>query len=400
MNQRAVCSQEGKEFVPGRVGRILVAVPQLDKRGGVANYFSALRGYFPDDVEYFFRGSRTGERFRSVRMLGDYWRFFLKIVRRRTELVHINTSLGSGGVARDAIFILIARLFRRKVVVFFRGWDREYEGRINRGKSRLPLKAFFLADAIIVLARDFRKSLRRWGYGKPIICETTVVDDSMADDGPVSTVDNQKEAAEFVILFLARVEKEKGIYDLVSAFSEMRKHGANVRLVIAGDGGELDGLKEFVSGRNIQGVTFSGFVEGTRKREMFSQADVYVLPTRHGEGMPNSVLEAMVCGLPVVTCPVGGIKDFFIDGEMGRLLEQGSADDIRRSLESLISERQKREEMGRRNRCFGAKHFLASAVASRFKVIYEMMIDGRGGEIMDALPDAERREEELSREKT
>ncbi len=63
-------------------------------------------------------------------------------------------------------------------------------------------------------------------------------------------------------------------------------------------------------------MRFLGHVSGAAKTQAFRAADIYLF-TSLAEGMPNSVLEAMAFGLPIVTRPVGGIRDFFEDGRMG-----------------------------------------------------------------------------------
>jgi glycosyltransferase involved in cell wall biosynthesis len=146
------------------------------------------------------------------------------------------------------------------------------------------------------------------------------------------------------ILFLARVEKAKGIYEAVDAFRIVQAKHSSVCLTIAGDGSELKSVKEYVRAQNIEGITFLGWVRGPSKLEAFAKADVYLFPTHHGEGMPNSVLEAMACGLPVVTRPVGGVRDFFENGRMGFLTE-GKEPQVLASLLEVWSSMSLRRQM-------------------------------------------------------
>ena len=86
--------------------------------------------------------------------------------------------------------------------------------------------------------------------------------------------------------------------------------------------------------------------------------------------MPTSVLEAMAYGLPVVTRPVGGLKDFFEDGKMGYITESLAPSVFAEAVEKLIREPETCRRMGRYNREFAHEHFAASRVAERIKRIY------------------------------
>lgn len=360
--------------------KILVTVPQLQKGGGVAGYFSALESRFSPRVEYFVRGARGGERGKFLRVFRDYLAFSRRIARREVRLVHINTSLAAGGVFRDALLIVLAKVFRKRVLLFFRGWHPGFQAKLERRGLWLFRQVFFRSDAFVVLAAEFEGELRRWGYRGPVFRETTAFDDALLAEGHgkegYAPAGDRKP---FTLLFLARVEKEKGIYELLEAFVLLREENANVRLVVAGDGSELARVKTFVRDRKLAGVEFRGFVRGEDKRKAFIEADVYVFPSRHGEGMPNSVLEAMAFGLPIIAPPVGGLRDFLADGKTGLLIENGHPRTIASKVERLIADSRLRQEIGGFNAQYAATHFSSSAVARRLEKIYDRLFEGTAG---------------------
>src|SRR3712207_2970921 len=90
----------------------------------------------------------------------------------------------------------------------------------------------------------------------------------------------------------------------------------------------------------------SGYVRGADKIAALRTADVYLFPTEYGEGLPISILEAMAMQLQVVTRPVGGIADFFVDGEMGFVSDSVDPTVFADLVERLIDDRQLRLRIG------------------------------------------------------
>ena len=179
------------------------------------------------------------------------------------------------------------------------------------------------------------------------------------------------------ILFLARLEKEKGIFETIDAVASLIQKGIPVSLSIAGDGKVLDEVKRYVrqktQHKNL--FLFLGYVKNNDKIKAFTDHHVYCLPTYYGEGLPNSILEAMAFGLPIVTRPVGGILDFFEDQKMGLLVQEKSSEDIADSLEKLIHNRHNMMKISMYNAEYAKKNFMASIVAKRLLKTYDTILE-------------------------
>jgi glycosyltransferase involved in cell wall biosynthesis len=90
--------------------------------------------------------------------------------------------------------------------------------------------------------------------------------------------------------------------------------------------------------------------------------------------MPNSVLEAMALGMPVITCPVGGLRDFFENGKMGYLVKQKSITDIVEAIEKLIDDRNLGNRISFFNHQYATGRFLAPGVAHYLADVYRQLI--------------------------
>lgn len=113
----------------------------------------------------------------------------------------------------------------------------------------------------------------------------------------------------FKILFLARIEKDKGIEEFLYAISELiEKYKYKIEVDIVGSGGFFENAKAIAKEIEIDDVVdFKGAIFDKNKiRDIYTQSDLYVLPTYH-EGFPRTLYEAMIFGTPIITTFVGGI---------------------------------------------------------------------------------------------
>ncbi len=348
--------------------RVLITGPDLSVPGGVAAYCRSVHACLGGCATYFPVGARGGEGFARglLRLVRDYAGFTRRVALGGFDVVHLNPSFAPKALVRESLFLLISKLFRKPVVVYLHGWVSECEQAVRRRYLR-PFRAFAgMADAFVVLAESFRRTLEEFGIRKPVFVEATVCDACPFCDGESSAAHS---AAGCTLLFLSRIDKGKGARETIDAYALLKPRYPGLKLVVAGDGPELTGLRRHAAARGAVDVEFLGHVSGQAKHDAFARSHVYVMPS-HGEGMPVSVLEAMAHGLPVVTCAVGGIADFFVHGEMGLLAARPEAACVAAALEPLIAGSSLRARIGRHNRACAGEWFMPWVAAGRLNAIY------------------------------
>jgi glycosyltransferase involved in cell wall biosynthesis len=357
--------------------RVLVTTPLLTKPGGVAQYLRVVRPHLQGDVEYFTIGARSDHecaRQSLVRLLKDCGLFARAMKRGEYEIVHLNPSLGFKALIRDGVLLLIAKIFGKTVLVFNHGWDDKCEQLIHKHFRRLFRSVYGRADAFIVLGSEFKERLRRAGYEKAVFVQAAPVADELLADvrrKPIrdcATVEHGR----FNILFLARIEKAKGIYEALDAYALLKTSRPSASLTVAGDGWDLGSAKRYADSRMLADVFFLGHVEGSAKFASFRSADAYLFPS-YTEGLPISVLEAMAYGLPVVTCAVGGLCDFFEDNRMGFITQSHDPLVLAALLGRLLDEPALRRRIGLFNRRYAAKHFAAPRIAAGLQNVYQFL---------------------------
>ena len=122
--------------------------------------------------------------------------------------------------------------------------------------------------------------------------------------------------------------------------------GGRARLLVVGDGPQREALEAQVRETGL--ATRVRFVGNQDDVAPWMQAmDVFCLPSYANEGVPQSLMQAMACGLPVVSTPVGSIDEIVADGTTGLLVRPQDATALRDALHVLLEDRAKREALGR-----------------------------------------------------
>jgi glycosyltransferase involved in cell wall biosynthesis len=126
------------------------------------------------------------------------------------------------------------------------------------------------------------------------------------------------------IISTGRLTKRKAYHNLILAMQGLQ----NVELVLIGEGVEKKRLLRLAKKLNVR-ITFKGILEREEVCKELQKGDLFVLPSLN-EGMSNSVLEAMACGLPTIVTDVGGSKEL-VKGN-GFIVKRNCPEDLRNAL--------------------------------------------------------------------
>lgn len=145
------------------------------------------------------------------------------------------------------------------------------------------------------------------------------------------------------ILYAGRLNKLKGVDNLIKAYSEIQK---SHRLVIIGSGPDEIRLKQLVKANRLSDwVDFIPWVNPDKLREYISKCSIFVLPSLF-ETFGVVVLEAMACGKTVIASDIMGPRDIITNGKNGFLFEKGNSLDLKECLEKCIEDKNLMKKIG------------------------------------------------------
>ncbi len=199
--------------------------------------------------------------------------------------------------------------------------------------------------------------------------------------GPVGT--RFPEAGLFVIGTVGRLSPVKHQRLLVEAFvracalvaGESPDHAQRMRLVIAGDGPDRAALDAQVLASGVAGRIW---MTGSRDDvpELMADLDLFVLPSL-AEGISNTILEAMACGLPVVATRVGGNAELVDEGRTGTLVPSDDAEALAVALRDRVMDAARADAEGGAGRARVVAQFSLDAMVSRYAELYDALLDER-----------------------
>lgn len=272
------------------------------------------------------------------------------LARNRGAAVYLPLSQVTWGFIRDAVFIWITKLFRRRMIVhlnggLFRTFARE-SGPVMRRliamTTRLVDEAWVLTPAHIDMFEGLIPA-----------SQVAILQNTAEDQGALigARANDRSGDPTRRFLYLSNLLPEKGCFDLLNAFELLGEVARGIELRYAGeaDAGVLQELERRSRGLAANGVTVSydGTLTGRAKTRAFEWAQVFVLPSRYPlEGQPLSLIEAMSAGVPVISTEHSGIPHTTRDDKEALLVRPGDVGALAGAIQRLIEDPELRERLG------------------------------------------------------
>ncbi|WP_048000453.1 accessory Sec system glycosyltransferase Asp1 [Lactiplantibacillus herbarum] len=201
-------------------------------------------------------------------------------------------------------------------------------------------------NGIITSTDHQAQDLTRWLGGQPPVpirtIAATVVSAEQAQCASIPVSERQAHQ----IIYTGRLDKERRVDQIVTAFAQVQRKIKDATLVIYGYGGELDQLKQQVKQSKLEAaVTFAGYQPDLTKAYDQAGAAVY---TGESDAQPLSIVEALSHGVPVVAYDINyGLSDVVKDGKNGYLVTDGAINQLVTSLTRTIENPQRQQRLSK-----------------------------------------------------
>lgn len=277
-----------------------------------------------------------------VRFIGAYFITLGKLLTKRYDMCYLAITCHGLGFLKDAPFVLLCKLFGRRVVI------HQHNKGMSKCMDKQPYKwllpMVYKKTKVILLSWHLYPDIERIVKREQVlICPNGIP--GMFDGEPVFERENEVPK----ILFLSNLIPSKGVYVLLDALKRLKEKGCCfVCNFVGGESKEItrEIFTKAVDERALEGmVVYNGPQYGEEKKRFFANSDIFVQPTFE-DCFPLTLLEAMQYKLPIVSTNEGAIPDIVENGVNGFVCMKGDVESTANAIEALLNSKEKRVELG------------------------------------------------------
>lgn len=266
--------------------------------------------------------------------------------------------------------ILALRLLGKKVVLMPGGVIAKVYSVKNDALAKfLPLLVginSFLASGLIVYSHLMSQELNLVRFER----KTVIAHEHFVDFTRFKTIKRIDQRFD-VVGYIGRLSEEKGILNMIEAIPLVLKEKADACFAICGEGSLTNEVESRIKNKALEArVKLTKWIAHEDVPQYLNELKLLVLPS-FTEGLPNVILEAMACGTPVLTMPVGMIPDIITDGETGFLLKSNHPEHIAVRITSVLGNPRLLQEVSARALRYVREEFSEEIVLESWRRILE-----------------------------
>ena len=336
------------------LSRLIMLGTSPRTRGGIAsvvNAYCALGWFERWQAEYVATHCDGTSLAKVAAVLRALARFTWLLARDGRAVLHVH-SASRASFWRKCAFMSIGLAAGCPILLHLHGgaFRRFYADEC--GPARRYVVRFFLERAvrIIVLSEATRAWMQTVSRNARVVC---IPNPAPPATNRIRYLKNR--VGPHFLLFVGRIEREKGVFDLLEAFRAVRESVPGLALVCAGEG-DREGLARRAAELGVRDrLHLPGWLDAAEIQYLLERAAAFVLPS-HVEGQPMSLIEAMFMRTPVVATRVGAIPELVKDRVTGYLVDPGDLAALEQSLREVLLEPCASARLARAAHAFVAEH--------------------------------------------
>jgi glycosyltransferase involved in cell wall biosynthesis len=358
--------------------KILMGIPAPWLKGGPPTHLPLLVEYLEKETEFeiktfYFGSQKRGGRESFLKKIFQTLKTLLKFVHLivifRPHVIHLNSAFDRTSLLRDIPFSLISKLARRPLLFKVHGSHNELLHTKNYILVFLIRIYFWGATKIGVLSElEKEEFIEHFGNAFKLIVVKNIVkgtDNRLLKKEKINT--------KFDGLFVSRIEKGKGLEDLLEALQYVIKINPSFILAIAGDGKDLKQSKRLAEELNIQSnIEWLGYIQNNELKNIYAQSKIFVFTSHFPEGMPMSMVEALLHGMPIITTKTRFAISYLKEEENVLFIESHQPKQIAEKIIYLMNNIEIQNKMRKENNQF-VQLFSQEKVGIEFSRIYNQM---------------------------
>ena len=244
---------------------------------------------------------------------------------------------------------------------------------MSQARGRHVIRSLILSNShFVAISQQIEEELSAWGVPNERLDRFASGIDVVEYAPGASPMESQLPTRPRAI-FLGRLHPQKNLVVLLHAWQLVRSQCPAAQLLLVGDGPQRRELEQLVDELQLtQSVHFLG--AQSNPLPYLQASDLFVLPSI-SEGMSNSLLEAMACGLPSVVSSAGGNVDLIQDGQAGLVADATTPTDLADQLIRMLSDSTLRQRSGAHARQLVCQQYSIQSIVDRYEALYWRLVE-------------------------
>ena len=365
-----------RQTATSRPIRVCIVAPSLSILGGQAvaaqRLLERLRKVPGLEVDFLPHDPRSNallrllQRVKYVRTVATSIAYVASLVRRlpKYDVVHVFSASYWSFVLAPTPAILIGKWLGKRVVLNYRSGEAEDHLQRWRGTAIPTMRR---ADVVVTPSGYLVDVFARFGVRAEAI--SNFVD-------PAAVVYRRRTSLRPVFLSNRNFQTLYNVPCVLRAFAAIQERVPDARLIVIGDGPEREHVHETARALALRNVEFVGAVRPAEMGRWYDEADVY-LNASDIDNMPNSIIEAFACGLPVVTTRAGGIPYVVEHERNGLLVDCGDDEGLARAALRLIDDPALAQHVIAEGLRDVEQQYTWASVSDRWAALYRRLVRAR-----------------------
>ncbi len=284
----------------------------------------------------------------------------------KNDIIYITPGQTFYGVLKYAIFIFLASIFKKELIIHVHGnyLGREYQ-QLKGFKKRVFYNLISRFQKGIVLSDSLKNNLL------PFIGKNKIYSIYNFAEEYLYSKEKKVDNSMLKIVYLSNLMEEKGIFILLEALEKLQRKGIAYEARIAGN---IDlSLKSIILNKieSLKSTKYIGVVKGDSKKELLNWSNIFVLPTFYKmEGQPISILEALATKNVIISTEHAGIPDIIKNEEQGFLIKKQCSESLVNVILKLDKNKHLIKNIAKENKRYFLDNFTIDIFSKRIKKVF------------------------------